>query len=210
MGYSLTSFFVILLGWYSAVEEWACTHIRTYSRMFHAFMDTVHAPSHQWRIYEDHAVPFGYHHKHRSFGPLTEHHWIYDSNQNRLMSTSFRRSSMKRCTIGWLSAEIEIETKHHALRVYSMDRFLETFHMDAGNGYYPPLSALFLAWCIYEGRWFSDMIGIRFRVIDEYASDHEYRMSHSILRFRSADGSHRLHLPPPPSIKKIDDSTTSI
>lgn len=208
MAFHLSSFFVTLLGWYAWLESNTRTTLRALYRFLAYLVDYFHSDESQWRIYTDHAVPVSYHRKKRTFGPLTPH-WLYDPIKNRMISSdSFMSTSRSAYRIGWLSAEIELETTRHEKRRVSMDSFLESFtiHRPA-LGTCPSLSELFMAWCIYHGQWYGTIIWLRIHVIDEHAEEHEYRIGHSSHRFQSIRGP-TLHLTSSPVVssgKKIDD-----
>lgn len=208
MAIHLSSFFVVLLGWYAWIESNTRTALRACYRFTAYLLDYFHNDETQWRIYTDHAIPVSYHRKKRTFGPLTPH-WLYDPIKNQMTSSDpTTNTSVKPYRIGWLSAEIELETTDHETRVMSMDSFLESFTLyRSSTAPYPLLSELFMAWCIYHGQWYGNIVWLRIRVIDEHASEHDYRIRHSSHYFQPIQG-HTLHLTSSPVVsfdKKIDD-----
>jgi len=93
----------------------------------------------------------------------TDIQWIYHSTRNIL--TFCQASSYQYYKLNWLSAQISIRT--HEYYEYNIDEFLSDFLIYTTiNDDIPNLFYVFMAWCIYNKKWFPSNADVVFHIID--------------------------------------------
>lgn len=75
--------------------------------------------------------------------------WIYN-NYNNILTDSKNKEHIYK--LSWLSANIQIYSTSNTMNEYSIDTFIETFHIKTHT--IPSLHIIFMCWCAHTKNWF--------------------------------------------------------